>query len=410
MKHNPELARRALAEAWSAVEQAEGLLAAQLRKVDAAMHLHADEELVVDVVRPARPTSDADFSSVVAYTNALVRACHEIAGRLAVETARLDRARFARRVNQAVENQHSVTASLRRATAGTDTSRAPELDFDLPADAVVDASVSTGLSDEIDDLVARLPTVLADDARTALLTQARDVLSARGTGRAELLLRSFRQAIRRARRDAESAKRDMATAEDLLARSRGLEGSQLRATRLRLESVLNQGAPITREELSEAQEVIERARTEADRSHAARLVVQALGQLGYSVDESFSTLNVEDGVAYFSSPASRDHRVRLVVHDAKALNLNVVRVGDSATPLTPDQRRTDKFVEEAWCESAEALPAILVQSGLETEIVRRRAAGELPIQVISPKATSRSNRATGGKATQGGARRRERDG
>lgn len=112
----------------------------------------------------------------------------------------------------------------------------------------------------------------------------------------------------------------------------------------------------------------------------ATIVEQSLKDLGYQVEEIGSTLFVEGGVVHFRRPTWGAYMVRMRV-DAKAAtaNFNVVR----AVAAGQNERSVlDHLAEDRWCSEFPALLKALQARGVQLDVTRRLAAGELPVQCV----------------------------
>lgn len=112
----------------------------------------------------------------------------------------------------------------------------------------------------------------------------------------------------------------------------------------------------------------------------ATIVEQSLKDLGYQVEEIGSTLFVEGGVVHFRRPGWGDYMVRMRV-DAKAstANFNVVR---AVTAGQNERSVLDHLAEDRWCSEFPALLKALQARGVQLDVTRRLAAGELPVQMV----------------------------
>lgn len=112
----------------------------------------------------------------------------------------------------------------------------------------------------------------------------------------------------------------------------------------------------------------------------ATIVEQSLKDLGYQVEEIGSTLFVEGGVVHFRRPGWGDYMVRMRVNaTASTANFNVVR----AVAAGQNERSVlDHLAEDRWCSEFPALLKALQARGVQLDVTRRLAAGELPVQLV----------------------------
>ena len=170
----------------------------------------------------------------------------------------------------------------------------------------------------------------------------------------------------------------------LLARIAQLGPPPQRLTSLALE--LDQSLPGARADLlatelrARIQAHVEALQQQQVQAATATIVEQSLKDLGYQVEEIGSTLFVEGGVVHFRRLGWGDYMVRMRV-DAKAAtaNFNVVR----AVAAGQNERSVlDHLAEDRWCSEFPALLKALQARGVQLDVTRRLAAGELPVQLV----------------------------
>ncbi len=112
----------------------------------------------------------------------------------------------------------------------------------------------------------------------------------------------------------------------------------------------------------------------------ATIVERALKDLGYQVEEIGSTLFVEGGVVHFRRQSWGNYMVRMRVNaQASSVNFNVVR----AVRAEHNERSVlDHLAEDRWCSEFPALLKALEARGVQLDVTRRLAAGELPVQWV----------------------------
>lgn len=120
---------------------------------------------------------------------------------------------------------------------------------------------------------------------------------------------------------------------------------------------------------------------EAEIARAQAVVLaHTLKDLGYELEVVGETLFVEGGVLHFRRPGWGDYMVRLRLNSLqRTANFNVIRAVNEG-----DNERSvlDHLAEDRWCAEFPALMAALEARGLPLQVVRRLAAGELPVQQV----------------------------
>lgn len=142
------------------------------------------------------------------------------------------------------------------------------------------------------------------------------------------------------------------------------------------------GSPLSPSLVISAKQAIEQCRiseTEENTREAARVVHDALVELGYLVEPIQDTLFVEGGVVHFQKAEWGEYFVRLRVRpESQELNFNVVK-----TTHDPSTHASDLEAETRWCGDLPNLMATLEQKGIRTELFRQHKAGSVPMQSIA---------------------------
>jgi hypothetical protein len=112
----------------------------------------------------------------------------------------------------------------------------------------------------------------------------------------------------------------------------------------------------------------------------ATIVEQSLKDLGYQVEEVGSTLFVEGGVVHFRRQSWGKYMVRMRVNaQSNSVNFNVVR---AVSEGQNERSVLDHLAEDRWCAEFPALLKALELRGVQLDVTRRLAAGELPVQLV----------------------------
>ena len=150
----------------------------------------------------------------------------------------------------------------------------------------------------------------------------------------------------------------------------------------RLAQELTSASGAERRELLELElrRAIQLFEEDAARQASALILEQTLKDLGYQVDGVSDTLFVEGGLVHFRRPGWNDYQVRLRLDaKAKSANFNVVRAIDAGNN---ERSVLDHIAEDRWCSEFPALLQALAKRGLQLDVTRRLAAGELPVQLV----------------------------
>lgn len=181
----------------------------------------------------------------------------------------------------------------------------------------------------------------------------------------------------------------------LLAELVGLTGSEVESIREELQAVMDRRVPMPRK----AAERVALARKRAERKmadeYAGQVVRQELQRLGYVLGANFETMFTEGGEAVLQSPEQGEYGVQIAV-DASCgmMNMEVVRLTESASISDPERRLRDKEAEEKWCANHDSLLAALRSRGVKGRTIKNTPAGERLVPHIQGNAHSAQPRRT----------------
>lgn len=112
----------------------------------------------------------------------------------------------------------------------------------------------------------------------------------------------------------------------------------------------------------------------------AVVLAHTLKDLGYELEDVGETLFVQGGLLHFRKPGWGDYMVRLRFNaEQHTANFNVIR---AVSEGHNERSVLDHLAEDRWCAEFPALMAALEARGLPLHVVRRLAAGELPVQQV----------------------------
>lgn len=163
--------------------------------------------------------------------------------------------------------------------------------------------------------------------------------------------------------------------------------------------------PLNEDLLARAKAWRDQAQAQAVSRQAAQVLRESLQELGYEVEEGFSTLFVSGGMLHFTRPEWQGYYARLRVRPGEShLNFNLVRA--DVGPPTLEQQRRDQEAETRWCAEYRRLIDRLAQGGLDTQSLRELPPGAVPIQGVPAEQLPERATATGKRRQPIIARRR----
>lgn len=189
--------------------------------------------------------------------------------------------------------------------------------------------------------------------------------------------------------------RDLEEATRLRFELRGLEGSEVESVVLALTEVEAGRRPLDSALAVRASAVIGRARKASDRAYAMHVLRSEFEALGYEVGEDFATAFMHGGSLLVSRANGSSYAVEVAVSaQESSLDTRLVRVGDSAVPVT-EQRLRDKEAEEAWCRDFAQILAGAGRSKVRARVTKRVAPGVevVPAVAVAPSKAKKVRRA-----------------
>lgn len=292
-----------------------------------------------------------------------------------------------RDVEVVLANAGGRFAERLRSTAAT-ASRAPTIDDVLSA-YVLQREMQSGLNaEETGRLRATAARILGRvelpegaSLPTHLESLARAIVLAPSIERAEALALELRHAVQTQREEAAAQRAEAEEARGLLLELPEDAPAPLVEALERVAAKVERFDARLRKSVQDllAEAAADHAQIEQE---AAALVLKAsLEDLGYEVEDIESTLFVDGGTVHFRRSGWENYFVRLRVDPVdRTVNFNVVRArGDEESA---ERRRLDALAEDRWCAEFPRLMQTLMARGLQLDVTRRLAAGEVPVQVV----------------------------
>ena len=213
---------------------------------------------------------------------------------------------------------------------------------------------------------------------------AERVICAPSQQRAQMMIDELRGQVRTLNEEHAASQIEAAEARGLRLQLNGLSGATVDRVALQLQVVERGELRLSPALRTQAKSAFVDAKSRADAAYAYQVVRQGLADLGYEVvEQDFSTVFVEGGMAHFQQPDWGDYFMRMRVNPEEGfLNFNMVRAQENGSHQTRDQRVRDVEMEREWCPDHDRLLAGLQARGLGTTSVRRLPPGAVPIQVV----------------------------
>jgi hypothetical protein len=124
---------------------------------------------------------------------------------------------------------------------------------------------------------------------------------------------------------------------------------------------------------------------------AGDIAASALKELGFTVNESFSTLFVNGGEVFVQRPGSSEYFVAFDVNkENRQVTLRTVRDGDSAGPVSREMARRDIEAEKSFCNDFPKIINALAKEGIRTRLFSAERPGAKDMEVLDLSAAGRA--------------------
>ena len=378
--------RRAVAEALSTTEALVGQIQSAYAAIDAFNHnciIHR-----IEISREHFSVSQArqsdDLSRIETYNRKIRAACSE-----ATSTFEAERAAQTLEANlqqELVEKARLEASKLLKHTGRAETS-ADVIERYL-ADERQKRQEKTYLSHEetAKRILGRVPVDIQPADRESIDAVAKRILDPENKLNKEAQIGELRLQVQKAKKAAdklEIATKEAITYLELLS---GYDSPELSQIKTRLERIAQKKAfakePIFTEVWKKEIEVARaKAKAELDAAYVQESISDVLKDLGYNVEDEFTTLFSKKESIRIQKPGWDDYFVQFRLTEGIGdINYNVVRYGDVA--VTKDQKIQDQQMESKWCGDFSKLVQAMEAKGIRHQLKKHFKEGELPVQTI----------------------------
>ena len=241
-------------------------------------------------------------------------------------------------------------------------------------------------ADEVSRQLETLDAEVPKKARTAIETQGEETIKASTAFRRNALLAQLRLDIRHANEAAAERRRTVEQVEEWRERLLGLEGQAVDELDKKLQQVVEGDTPPADLE-KQVDNVVVQAREASKREYALTVIMEELENLGYVVESGFDTASAQQPEMLFRKLGMEDGYHVSLQAEGSLLRNRVVReatdsdiVGD--VTRSADRDRSDRQVEQTWCEDLAAALAASETKGVRGRVVSRKKVGEVPVKTI----------------------------
>jgi hypothetical protein len=239
-------------------------------------------------------------------------------------------------------------------------------------------------------ILSRLPGDISPEERKKIETVASLTLQSKNPSEMDAYESELRYKVQLAIEKSNKLSADAMKASELLAQLRGYRSAEIQTLVTELERVELKECPLSSSIPERVEAAYKRAKAESDRIYVESTIASTLEELGYGVEEDFSTLFISGGQIRLQKPAWGEYFVQLLVKPGEnQINYNVVRLDDNS-PATQNRQIRDQEMQAHWCSDFSKLNDTLEAKGIKHRLIRHVKAGELPVAVVRDTKTQKS--------------------
>ena len=241
-------------------------------------------------------------------------------------------------------------------------------------------------ADEVSRLLETLDAEVPKKARTAIETQGEETIRASTAFRRNALLAQLHLDIRHANEAAVERRRTVAQVEEWRERLLGLEGQAVDELDKKLQRVVEGDTPPADLE-KQVDNIVVQARDASKRKYALTVITEELENLGYVVESGFDTASAQQPEMLLRKLGMEDGYHVSLQAEGSLLHNRVVREATDSDIVgevtrSADRYRSDRQVEQTWCEDLAAALAASETKGVHGRVVSRKKVGEVPVKTI----------------------------
>lgn len=381
--------RRAVAEALSTTEALVRHLQSAYATVDAFNHnciIHP-----IEISREHFSVSQArqsdDLSRIEAYNRKIRAACSETTSTF--EAERAAQTLEANLQQELVEKARLEASKLLKYTGKAETS-ADVIERYLAAERQKRQEKKyLSHKETAERILGRIPADIQPADKASIDAVAKRILDPENKLNKEAQIGELRLQVQKAKKVADKLAVEAKEAIAYLESLSGYDSPVLSRLKARLEEIAQKKVfakqPLFTEAWRKEIEVAKaKAKAELDATYVQESISDVLKDLGYDVEDEFTTLFSKKESIRIQKPGWDEYFVQFRLTEGLGdINYNVVRYGDTA--VTKDQKIQDQAMESKWCGDFSKLVQAMEAKGIQHQLKKHFKAGELPVQVIKDK-------------------------
>lgn len=130
-----------------------------------------------------------------------------------------------------------------------------------------------------------------------------------------------------------------------------------------------------------------------DRNYAAHVILQELGNLGYSTTDTMETTFVEGGELIIENSTLKDYKVLITPNKgSREFDVSLVRERSSKTSEGKERQLVDRNMEEIWCADFAAAVYAASAKGVVGRVTKHTKPGTVPVKVLDPSESAAKKR------------------
>lgn len=229
----------------------------------------------------------------------------------------------------------------------------------------------------------RLSSLISIEERATFERSLGSVTEQLETTKFDGLLLELRLAVQTLNSQQRKRARDQTFANELVNKLTGLEGTAVESLKQELRDVqlgkkkLRSGIQV------ELSKVVAASIVADDRRYAAKVILEELGQLGYTTEAGMETVLVNGGELEVTRPELKEYSVRFHVdQDRELFDVRLKRSGDVGEVAGSERRMRDRSMEERWCSDFASALSSASERGVVARITKQENPGAVPVEVV----------------------------
>jgi hypothetical protein len=245
--------------------------------------------------------------------------------------------------------------------------------------------------DKVLEKLEKVPEDTCAQIRQEIQDIAFQILDPASTCNKDAYMSELGYRIQIACKQSKERKRNAEEAMALLQKIRGYDSDKLSKIKKELELVIQKPSAVDESLKQRVETEYLKAKLALDTEYVKESISDTLQELGYDVEDEFTTLFSTKEAIRIQKPGWNEYFVQLRLNpDGSQMNYNVVRV-DNESADTKERQIRDQEMETSWCGDFSDLVDTLKAKGIQHTFIRKQEPGEFPVQMVKDKNSKKTD-------------------